>query len=117
MCRARLNQRKDNHQDVLDPFNLSPGWFELNFQTFLLSPKSTLSQGDQDRVVATIGRLELNTDNDYVDERVGAIRQYCLGKATFAQLCARYPFIAAEMMRQDFDRKFFVSMAAGFNQR
>jgi hypothetical protein len=114
LCRRRLNTRKDSHQDVLDPFILAPGWFELDFQTFLLVPNSILPPADRERVVATIDRLELNDDDDYVYERIGAIRQYCLGDATYTQLVAQYPFIASEMRRQNFDRNFLSRMKAMF---
>jgi hypothetical protein len=97
---------------VLDPFTIAPGWFKLNFLTFLLEPNQTLPPADQARVVATIDRLQLNTDNDYVNERIGAIREYCKGRATLAQLDRRYPFIAAEMRNQSFDTDFLPRMRA-----
>jgi len=116
LCRSRLNMRKDSHRDVLDPFRLTPGWFNLDFRTFFLLPNPTLSPLDRKRVQTTIDRLQHNADNDYVNERIGAIREYCLGRATFAQLLNRYPFIAAEMRVQNFDtyflprmRKFFIA--------
>ena len=114
LCRSRLNQRKDHHTDVLDPFVLPPGWFNLNFRTFLLLPSPTLAAPDRKRVQDTIDRLQLNTDNDYVNERIGVIRQYCLGKATFTQLLSTYPFIAAEMQTQNFDTNFLPRMTALF---
>ncbi len=114
LCRRRLNTRKDSHRDVLDPFTLAPGWFKLDFLTFLLVPDSTLPAPDRDRVAATIHRLELNTDNDYANERIGAIREYCLGRVTVTQLVNRYPFIAAEMQNQAFDTNFLPRMRAFF---
>jgi hypothetical protein len=108
--------RKGDHLDVLDPFTLALGWFRLDFRTFLLTPDSNLSHSDQGSVTATIARLALNTDNDYVSERVGAIRQYCLGKATYDQIAARYPFIAAEMAAQDFDTKYLPRMKSFFSR-
>ena len=117
LCRSRLNQRKDNHQDVLDPFTLAPGWFHLNFLTFLIRPNPALSKGDQTRVTVTLTRLKLNLDTDYVDERRSVIREYCLQRATFAQVCRRYPFIASEMLRQKFDATFLATLTAGFKAR
>ena len=106
LCRTRLNIRKGNHQDVLDPFTLAPGWFHLSFLTFLVAPDSTLSLKEKNSVLATIDRLQLNIDQDYVNERVGAIREYCLGIATKPQLGKHFPFITTEMDRQDFDINF-----------
>ena len=114
LCRARLNQLKDNHQDVLDPFELPQGWFHLDFRTFLIWPNPGLDQNDQQRVKATIGRLRLNLAPDYVDERLRVVRAYCLKKATFPDLSRRYPFIASEMTRQNFDSDLFPTMAARF---
>ncbi len=114
LSRMRLNTRKDSYRDVLDPFTLVLGWFNLDFRTFLLVPNSTLPAVNRAQVVATIDRLELNADNDYVNERVGAIREYCLGNATFGQLVDRYPFIAAEMREQDFDANFLPRMRTFF---
>lgn len=114
LCRSRLNGRKDSHQDVLDPFTIALGWFKLDFRTFFLVPASNLPAPDRDRVLATIDRLQLNVDNDYVNERIGAIREYCLGRATLEQLLNRYPFIAAEMLAQNFDTDFLPRMRAYF---
>lgn len=110
LCRSRLNTYKNSHQDVLDPFTLTPNWFKLDFLTFFLVPNPTLPDLDHKRVEATIDRLQLNADNDYVNERIGAIREYCLGNATFEQLFNRYPFIAAEMIVQNFDIDFLPRM-------
>jgi hypothetical protein len=115
LCRGRLNARKGSHRDVLDPFTLAIGWFRLDFQTFLLVPDANLPAADKALVSATIARLALNTDNDYVNERIGAIRQYCLGNATFTQLAVRYPFIAAEMIDQDFDTNFLPRLHSFFS--
>jgi hypothetical protein len=110
LCRKRLNANKSNQRDVIDPFTLPPESFKLDFRTFLLAPNSTLPPADRKRVASTIDRLQLNFDNDYVDERIGAIRRYCLGSATIPQLVTLYPLIAAEMHRQDFDTNFLPRM-------
>lgn len=114
LCRTRLNGRKSDHRDVLDPFTLAPGWFQLRFLTFFVVPDLTLPPNDQDTVLATINRLQLNRDNDYVNERIGAIREYCLGNATKTHLRTYFPFIASEMNRQDFDINFLPRMKAYF---
>lgn len=117
LCRARLNHRKDNHQDVLDPFTIPEGWFQLDFRTFLIRPSPALAPGERELVSATIDRLQLNADSDYVDERVRVVRAYCLQKATFEDLSRRYPFIASEMTRQNFDVDLLPSMSTGFKMR
>ena len=114
LCRARLNHRKNNHQDVLDPFTIPQGWFQLDFRTFLIRPSPALEPGERDLVAATIGRLQLNDDSDYVDERSRVVREYCIGKASFEDLSRRYPFIASEMSRQNFDAELLPIMSARF---
>jgi hypothetical protein len=108
--------RKADHRDVLDPITITLGSFRLNFLTFLLVPNPALPSADSTRVVATIERLELNTDRDYVNERIAAIRQYCTGKVTLTQLGIRYPFIVAEMQNQKFDTNFLPRMRDFFNR-
>lgn len=115
LCRRRLNERKGSFQDVLDPFTLALGWFTIDFPTFRLVPNPALSPLDSARVVTTIDRFQLNEDNDYVNERIGAIREYCLGRATLSQLDRRYPFLAAEIREQNFDTKYLPRMRAFFS--
>ena len=109
-----MNNRKGNHNDVLDPFTLPDRWFTLDFTSFLVFPYSALSGSKRNRVQETINRLELNTDNDYVQERVNVVQEYCIGKWTLATLDDFWPFIAREMIAQDFDTLFLPSMRAGF---
>ena len=117
LSRMRLNNRKGNHTDVLDPFILPNGWFTLDFRSFLIRPSQTLSKSDKGKVQKTIDRLELNTDSDYVQERVTVIQEYCVGTSTLAMLEKLWPFIAREMRIQDFDSVFLPSMRAGFRAR
>ena len=114
LSRKRLNNRKGNHVDVLDPFTLSERWFTLDFRSFLMFPNHHLTSGDRARVQRTIDRLELNTDNDYVQERVNVVREYCLGNSTMATIDCFWPFIASEMRAQDFDTLLLPSMRTFF---
>ena len=114
-ARDRLNNYKDNYQDVLDPFILSEGWFQLDFSSFLLKPNPSLVPLALNEVWATINRLHLNLDNDYVNERTEVIRRYCKGEITFDYIETNYPFIGKEMIRQDFDTTFLQNMIVYFN--
>lgn len=114
LSRVRLNNRKGNHSDVLDPFTLPDRWFILDFTSFLILPNHALSDSKKMKVQKTIDRLGLNTDNDYVQERVDVIREYCLKGSTLAQLANFWPFIASEMKAQHFDTVFLPSMQAFF---
>ena len=103
LARARLNNRKADHEDILDPFMLQGRWFVLDFRSFLVLPNPILSGDDKTGVVATIARFGLNSDNDYVQERVSVVQEYCQGKLEWNHLKARWPFIAQEMIEQKFD--------------
>lgn len=114
LCRTRLNNRKGNHTDVLDPFTVPDRWFTLDFTSFLIRPNSALSVTEYDDVQKTIDRLDLNGDDDYVQERIHVIQEYCLGNADIAAVDARWPFVAREMRAQDFDRVYRPSLTVYF---
>lgn len=103
LCRARLNHRKDNNEDVLDPCAIQNGWFRLSFTTFSISPDPGLPGDQQKQVHDSIARLKLNDDDAYVNERARAIYSYADGKLSLVHLARFYPFIAAEIAFQDFD--------------
>lgn len=103
LCRTRLNNRKRDFQDVLDPCTIHNGTFKLNFATFALFPSPTLSPADKQRVRDTIARLELNTDDAYVNERARAVYSYADGKLSIGEIIQLYPFIASEIIAENFD--------------
>jgi hypothetical protein len=117
MVRAKLNNRKDNYEDVLDPCTLQPGWFRLNFVTFLLEADATLPARDKKEVAATIRRLLLNEDSAYVNERARVIYRYAAGNMTFADVQRLYPFIASEMQAKNFDSVFKPSVVEALAKR
>jgi hypothetical protein len=100
LCTLRMNRRKWNHEDVLDPFIIQPGWFVLDFQTVLIKPNTTLDDGLRNRVKATIERLKLNHEQD-IQARLSRIQDYIQGHYTFDHLRTEAPFIAYELMRQE----------------
>jgi hypothetical protein len=106
LCRSRLNHRKGNFVDVLDPCSIANGWFTLDFSTFLIQPTSDLEPAIGTGVRSSIERLQLNTDPDYVNERIAVIRLYSLDKVDLPQLTVRYPFIGHQILHQDFDVRF-----------
>ena len=114
LSRARLNNHKSNYNDVLDPFTLPGRWFTLDFRSFLIFPNHALFDSEKGKVQKTIDRLGLNTDNDYVQERVEVVREYCLGNWTLPMLNAFWPFISSEMKAQEFDTVFLPSMQTVF---
>lgn len=117
LSRSKLNQRKDRFEDVIDPCALQPGLFRLDFTTFLIQPAPGIPAASRDRVRDTVDRLGLNSDNQYVIERARAIYRYVAGRATFAEITRRYPFIAAEMLAQQFDAVLRPAFQAALDKR
>lgn len=97
---SRMNSRKRDAGDVLDPFTLPDGRFELYFPTMRVRPARHLLSGDLKRVRATIRRLELNSP-ECRSEREEAWDNYIEG-APADQLIRYAPFIALEAVRQGF---------------
>ncbi|OQX23958.1 MAG: hypothetical protein BWK80_23295 [Desulfobacteraceae bacterium IS3] len=107
LCRARLNNYKSDFQDILDPCSISDDWFYLDFTSFLIKPSSNITDISlMQKIKDTVERLHLNSDNDYVDERINAIKEYSLDKLSSRILSEKYPFIAYQMRVQNFDYKF-----------
>lgn len=94
-----MNARKGYHQDVLDPFELQPDWFVLDFPSLQIKPNPALPASDARRVMDTIERLKLN-DETCVGSRYRYVRDFCDGLIDFAYLRRDAPFIAYELQRQ-----------------
>lgn len=105
MCRSRLNNYKANFQDVLDPCTVSDDWFHLDFTSFLIKPSPEVTNNNLKlNIINTIDRLRLNIDNDYVNERVHAVKQYSFDNLSLNLLQEKFPFIALQMSKQNFDQ-------------
>ena len=105
LCRARLNSNKDSSLEVVDPFHVQNGWFIIDFTSFLIVPSPSIPELTQERVNLSIDILGLN-DNDMLEQRLDVIYRYSIDEIDIAQLILSYPFIAAEMVRQNFDINF-----------
>jgi len=102
LCRSQINQRKDDSLDVMDPLGIQNGWFELDFFTFLVRPNAASTRIVRNRVRLSIDKLGLN-DEGYIKERVGVLKQYCVYGIPLSKIQGKYPFIAHEIRRTDFD--------------
>jgi 5-methylcytosine-specific restriction endonuclease McrA len=100
LCTERMNNNKDNHLDVMDPFRVQNGWFSINFATFFIEPGDGLPEYLRIAVENTITRLKLNDDDTLVQERVNQVQAYSDGDVSFEFLKNKYPFIASELDRQ-----------------
>ena len=85
----------------MDPFHIRNGWFVLDFDSYLIKPADTLPSYQIDAVQNSIDDLKLNDDDRIVQTRVDQVKEYIQGHISYDFLCRKYPFIAAELNRQD----------------
>ena len=97
---GRLNSRKHDYQDVLDPFTLKNGVFVIDFPSLLVKPSAGLSEQLDASAWATINRLQLN-DETCTRSRLVYVRNYCHGHFDLEYLRECAPFLYREMRRQD----------------
>jgi 5-methylcytosine-specific restriction endonuclease McrA len=97
---ALMNARKSDVPDVLDPFEIDDGWFELDLINFQIKPNPQLDAAIRQKVLTTIERLGLDKSAcrrlqaryyfDYIDQHIDL------------EYLDRYaPFLALELRRQD----------------
>lgn len=93
-----MNARKNDFGDVLDPFEVEDGWFELELVGFQVRPAPNLDPMTAARVEQTIVRLGLN-DYEFRQSRerdYDAVRD---GHVTLEHLSEESPFVAREIRR------------------
>jgi hypothetical protein len=96
---GRMNSRKNDYEDVLDPFEVQDGWFALELSTLEVIPGDGLSESLRAQVQKTIERLDLN-DDEFVQAREGYYSAWRDGDMTFRLLRKSCPFLAKELVRQ-----------------
>lgn len=94
---SRLNSRKNDFGDVLDPFKVSDGWFQLELTGFQVIPNPMLKAPARDRIQKTIDRLRLN---DFCRQRAEDEFRYRNGEVSLRVLTEESPFVAKELRRQ-----------------
>jgi len=99
LCCSRMNARKNNFDDVLDPFTIQDGWFQLELLGFQVIPNRELPAPMRKRIRATVERLGLN-DNDFRRLREQDADRYWMNEYSLPVLKAESPFVAYELYRQ-----------------
>lgn len=95
---SRLNARKNDVQEVLDPWEIQPGWFVLELVGFQVLPgPSVTDPGLKARIQDTIIRLGLN---DFCRDRADLAELYWDRQISFYILYRDNPFVATELARQ-----------------
>lgn len=103
LAASRLNARKNDFGDVLDPFHVQNAWFRLELVGFQVLPGQGLSPGLRQQIQDTIDRLQLN---DFRADRAHDAEKYWERRISFGVLLEESPFVAMELRRQArlFDR-------------
>lgn len=97
----KLNARKRDFLDVIDPFALPTDSFILDFPSLIIKPNPNLAYPLKERVISTIKRLKLNEDDNCVKGRLDWLMPYCKQEYPFEYLKSKAPFIAYELARQE----------------
>lgn len=93
-----MNARK-GVADVLDPFEISEGWFALELVAFQVVPGHGLPTDVHAQVVETIATLRLS-DSNCCEARAEYATNYWDGKISLSYLRSHAPFVAKELERQ-----------------
>ncbi len=98
LAAGRLNARKNNFEDLIDPFDVQPAWFQMNLVSFQVLPNPELNKTLRSQIDATITRLDLN---DFRREREQDAQVYWDRDVTLKTLRRESPFVAFELERQN----------------
>jgi hypothetical protein len=100
LCAALINANK-GVLSLVDPFDVKPGWFELNLSNFHVRRGAAAPATEWAKIDATLPILNLR---DCWKQREEYVIRYRLGPEArgigFGYLADRTPFIAAELRRQ-----------------
>lgn len=96
---SRLNGKKGDNTDVLDPFRVGNDWFILDFPSLTVKANPTIGPWEQTQVNQTISRLGLN-DEECIEARFHWLDCFC-DSNDFHFLTEHSPFVAHELERQD----------------
>jgi hypothetical protein len=94
-----MNARKNNFEDVLDPFEIGDDWFELEFAFMQVRPAAHLDAATKALVDETIERLKLN-DEECCTARAEWYEDWKREKFSEEFMRSRSPFIYREAVRQ-----------------
>ena len=98
LASSRMNARKNDFEDILDPVTIQAGWFQLHEFGFAMCANPALPHDLIDRIDKTIERLKLN-DEFHLEQREEDVNKYLDGDWTLAELVRQSPFVAMELRR------------------
>ncbi len=83
--------------DIVDPFKVQPGWFELDLGTCLVRRGKAAPPEEYERIESTLTILNLR---QCIAQRLEYVGSYRMGDADLAGVERYAPFIASELRRQ-----------------
>lgn len=96
---SKMNSRKNDYRDVLDPFEIEDGWFRMELVGYQVIPAPGLPPEIHQKVEATIERLKLN-DYECLQLREEYAEAFASGDISLKHLRSRAPFLAREIEAQ-----------------
>lgn len=96
---ALMNSRKNNFEDVLDPFEIGDDWFELEFVFMQVRPAPRLDAQTAEAVQQTIDRLKLN-DEECCAARAEWFQEWKDERLSLDYMRRKCPFVCREAVRQ-----------------
>ena len=94
-----MNSRKSDYEDVLDPFSIEKGTFEMDFVTGDIRPGPNVSAILRKQCEMTILRLKLNEEKCRRD-RLEPLNQFARADISLAHFKRYAPFVWFEAQRQ-----------------
>ena len=101
LARKKVNGFKNNEIGIVDPFDMQNDWFVLHFDDFWIRPAEDVENAIKSKIQRTIEVLQLNSE-EFIDERVGLIRDLRDEHITLDFLDDYYPFISNQIRDQDY---------------
>ena len=108
---GKLNTWKRTNENVLDPFEIEDGWFNIEFPSLLVKASVGLDARLITRIRNTITQLRLNEDDPCIRCRQRIIEDYCSGDISFDYLKRHAPFLGREIERQELVDRIWVVMS------
>ena len=102
LAKTLFNARKSNFEAAIDPFDVKPHWFALEF-TFGQVIPGPAAEGDPvltERITRTINELLGLNEPTLPEERMRDYEDYQSGEIGWKRLQIESPFVAAEIERQ-----------------
>ncbi|MEA5039514.1 MAG: hypothetical protein VB086_06710 [Clostridiaceae bacterium] len=99
-----INNYKGDKVNILDPFEIQNGDIIIDFPSCLVKPRQNMAPGERNKAKNTIQILHLN-EEDQANQRCEIIMMYINGDVSKQFLETKYPFIAAELHRQNLYEK------------